>query len=540
MKLNLSIISIYLMLSGFFAPLHAMESLKEKSIQANALLYQSKLFGCAVPYIKTLLEQIEIEREINNTNNIRRSFIIDINGKKKRISALSLDEEMLEVTYGYPHLFLVASLDEVKTKEGKNRLKKLYDDEVRLFQDENKVNEIVNELLKNEKPKIQMLGPLVRNHYKLYCLNSEKSYYFNKLKELIEARQNAEEGKIFKELPLVKNIVEKLKIFSELDLTDTTLDLNMHKKNFEELTNAYNTGKKKFNEEYITIKNGLQNDFKKIRNKGEHLTLRRQWGREEFLPEALEPVLGLEKEKSPVLGVEKEPICLVDTRKRSKRKQKRERRKQEEESSKESSSKEEEECSVQLIKNEIQIKPEEDASFVQEETNGHVIIIDPKNSIKIILYKPKKMNQQSFQGKLAYTKWIKRWFENPENALEEQGYTDPESPKFTKPEKYDHVIMVHSFGLAVDNFIHLGLIAQTKNRRNEGQEDILVAIPGVVKHGENGDTEPGLFTYIKDIKNGDLYHRNFVKRSFDDLYNEFIEKGYYDINFEEICKVDYN
>lgn len=170
-----------------------------------------------------------------------------------------------------------------------------------------------------------------------------------------------------------------------------------------------------------------------------------------------------------------------------------------------------------------------DKSYIDSEDETSYTIIDPKNKVRIVLYKTDLLHKPTVQlaEQKPYTQAINEWFANPQAMLENQGYLDPSNPKF----KFrNNAKFAHSFALAVDNFINqLGKQTTTHSRIVPNKMDILITIPGVIYY--DSKSEPGLFTYIIDSQNGQWYHRLFVARTGQQLLTEYLQKGFYEIEF---------
>ena len=193
------------------------------------------------------------------------------------------------------------------------------------------------------------------------------------------------------------------------------------------------------------------------------------------------------------------------------------------------------------------LKEGSDKSFIitGQETDKNIIIHDPKNNTTITLFKTD--NPSSITQKLPaknYTDWVQMWFKHPDQALQVQGYTTLNSPKFTAVSEYWRPIAIHSFPLLVDDYImQWGTLAKIPSRRDKTRQDFLVTIPGMMKY-PNGKEETGVFAYLIDSNNGQWYHRMFEPQSGTKLISDLFElgyfspqmKGYYDVYFPPLGK----
>ncbi len=169
-----------------------------------------------------------------------------------------------------------------------------------------------------------------------------------------------------------------------------------------------------------------------------------------------------------------------------------------------------------------------------EDTQTSITIHNLKNNTQEIVFKHESPFEIDKSGKnifpIKYTDWVNQWFVNAKEAIATQGYTNPTSPKFRAGEPAWKPIVLHAFSPLVDDYIkQWGRITTIKNRRNPGQEDILITIPGkmIYPPGSKPQEEAGVFAYIIDSANGQWYHRMFTTGSLSELSKNLFEKGYF-------------
>ena len=193
------------------------------------------------------------------------------------------------------------------------------------------------------------------------------------------------------------------------------------------------------------------------------------------------------------------------------------------------------------------IKKASDDSYILEgeETEKNITIHDPKNKTVITLFKTNR--PFSLKEKLPaknYTDWVQMWFKNWERALQIQGYTTLNSPKFTTVSEYWRPIAIHAFPLLVDDYImQWGTLATIPSRRDKTRQDFLITLPGAMKYPD-GTQETGVFAYLIDSRNGQWYHRMFEPQSGTKLISDLFElgyfspemTGYYDVYFPPLGK----
>lgn len=166
-----------------------------------------------------------------------------------------------------------------------------------------------------------------------------------------------------------------------------------------------------------------------------------------------------------------------------------------------------------------------------EETEDCLKIQDPDNKLAIQIFKTDESNQIKMLPVINYTDWVVAWFNNADEALNAQGYTDPTNKKFTPIQDRAHVKAMHGFSRLVDDYIkQWGKQSTTPSRRKTNKMDILITLPGALVY-QNGTWETGLFTYIIDSENGEWYHRNFTTRAGKQLIEDYWQKGYFDVEF---------
>ena len=177
-------------------------------------------------------------------------------------------------------------------------------------------------------------------------------------------------------------------------------------------------------------------------------------------------------------------------------------------------------------------KSELDGSYILagQETPIQIFIHNPKNKTTEIIFKTDKPNQIKSLPPINYTNWVKMWFENPQKALEEQGYTTFGSPKFEPLKDRWKPIAWHSFSTLIDEYIPAwGTQSEINSRRVPGKKDILITIPGqiIYRADDKELSKTGVYTYIIDSQNGQWYHRMFTPEDKKQLIEDFISKGYF-------------
>jgi len=187
------------------------------------------------------------------------------------------------------------------------------------------------------------------------------------------------------------------------------------------------------------------------------------------------------------------------------------------------------------------IKQADDGSYMLEgdETDQRITIYNPDHNTTEIVFKTANPNAVKEKLTPDYTDWVKQWFKDPQQAIKDQGYTDPKSKKLTEPRMYWKPIALHAFSQLVDSFIQKwGKKTEVANRRNPGQMDTLITLPGMMIYAD-GTQETGVFAYLIDSRTGKWYHRMFEPQGTQKLVQDLLEKGffnpgmtgYYDVAF---------
>ena len=170
----------------------------------------------------------------------------------------------------------------------------------------------------------------------------------------------------------------------------------------------------------------------------------------------------------------------------------------------------------------------QDQSRTTHEDDILVEIDDPRNKVTITLWKVGKPQKE--YGDPIYTNWVDAWFKDPHEALEKQGYNDPANYKYNYR---DDAKLIHSFARVADEFLTICGTQSTTTGNDGIRQDTLITMPGYTTD-EHGKEQHGLFTYLIDACNGQWYHRNFVPRTREELYSEYMKAGLYEVEFPEL------
>ncbi len=172
----------------------------------------------------------------------------------------------------------------------------------------------------------------------------------------------------------------------------------------------------------------------------------------------------------------------------------------------------------------------QDASIDTNDIVENDIIVeffDKKNEAIIKLFKVAK--PQNKYTTPDYTESIKQWLKDPNQAKEQLGYLQINDNKF----KYRaSAQIVHSFSSTVDDYLHTCSMKSNILNNQTEQQDIVITLPGSIT--QNKEETFGLFTYFINSKTGKWYHRNFVPRTNKELLEDYMQQGYYEVEFPEL------
>ena len=165
-------------------------------------------------------------------------------------------------------------------------------------------------------------------------------------------------------------------------------------------------------------------------------------------------------------------------------------------------------------------------------TDKNITIHNEKNKTIETIFKASQPFQIKNLPPINYTNWVKQWFEDPNQAIIDQGYTDINSKKYTLPHLYWRPIALHSFSARTDEYLlQWATVTKIPNRKNPNREDWLVTLPGMIEYS-NGDKETGVFAYLIDTSNGQWYHRMFEPQTGKKLITDLFKKGYFSPEME--------
>ncbi len=174
-----------------------------------------------------------------------------------------------------------------------------------------------------------------------------------------------------------------------------------------------------------------------------------------------------------------------------------------------------------------------DGSYITEDAEDDlsIAIEDPVHGSTAIIFKtqPTAEERQKLNNlpPIHYTPWVNLWFQDPEKARIDQGYTKPGNPKYKAGEPSWHPIVVHAFAQLVDEYIkRYGRVSTTPSRKEKDKKDILVTIPGKMIFPNNEEVT-GVFTYVIDSTSGQWYHRMFTPESGTQLVSDLVKQGYF-------------
>jgi hypothetical protein len=176
----------------------------------------------------------------------------------------------------------------------------------------------------------------------------------------------------------------------------------------------------------------------------------------------------------------------------------------------------------------------DDGSYIVSEYDTHTKISDPKNNIRIVLYKyrdfNKNLSEEFFPDDfdITYHERVATWFTQlPEDALKSHYY-----PDWLDAARKKYIIQIHNFAKIVDfKLSDLGLQTIFSDKSGRGIRSI--SIPATIIYTKTGGAEVneyGYFTY-GFLSDGTCYHRCFETKS----HNQYL-LGVQEQNIKELHK----
>lgn len=143
----------------------------------------------------------------------------------------------------------------------------------------------------------------------------------------------------------------------------------------------------------------------------------------------------------------------------------------------------------------------------------------------IILYKiPEKYLAKEIIYPFEYTPNVLEWYENPEQALINQGYTSQKNKKSRLTNTGNFTpIQLHAFIKVADLYFHQCATC-TSIKNNQNQTILLYAIAGSMSDS-NGINRPGLFTWLFD--GNKCFHHFFEQDLEVPLVKQLFDQGYF-------------
>lgn len=187
----------------------------------------------------------------------------------------------------------------------------------------------------------------------------------------------------------------------------------------------------------------------------------------------------------------------------------------------------------------------QDGSYLLEETDDYLEFADPKNDLTTRILKTDQSEKsvtwsEEQLAQITQTDWIKKWYEDPNQALQDQNYMDPTSKKFTHPDNYRKTIAYHTPGLILNSYMkRLAQQGEIASRKTEGQIDTVFTMPGVQFYKEklrDGKSwKAGIFAWLIDGSDKKTnYHIEFRPTEITKMANDWIAKGYLEVNFPSL------
>ncbi len=172
-----------------------------------------------------------------------------------------------------------------------------------------------------------------------------------------------------------------------------------------------------------------------------------------------------------------------------------------------------------------------DGSYVEDDAHNLFIVIqDPKNKLKIVLYKTEQHSPRAYP--LSFHPHVQAWYnENKGETLEAQGYNDPASKKYNYR---SNAIAYHTFASCIDKYLPIwGVESPAVNKK--GEQIINVNMPGEIIT-EDGQRKVVLFTYAFNLLTQVCFHRCIVEVTPKMLVDEYTSHKYWEVNYPPLEK----
>lgn len=168
-----------------------------------------------------------------------------------------------------------------------------------------------------------------------------------------------------------------------------------------------------------------------------------------------------------------------------------------------------------------------DGSYFMRNTQEKdtVTIHDPKNNITITLLGRVHKNNKPSITKCKYIGTIKKWFDNPQLALDE---AQENCQPYATDEEHKRAIIIHNFAKTVDTFIETHAHEYiTRTRPHEQKSERALIMPAKITYKNSGKEEIGYFAYL--IRpDGTCFHRMFdVRKAHTPLTAELNQQGFF-------------
>jgi hypothetical protein len=120
------------------------------------------------------------------------------------------------------------------------------------------------------------------------------------------------------------------------------------------------------------------------------------------------------------------------------------------------------------------------------------------------------------------------WFKDAKQALQNQGYNDPNNPKY---KFQDTAAVYHGFSIDIDKFAREYGSCQVKKDK-DGKDVFFIALPGHIE--KNGQKTFVIYGYVIDPEKKLCYHRCIEERSPEQLLNEYLNNEAWHVTLEEL------
>ena len=135
------------------------------------------------------------------------------------------------------------------------------------------------------------------------------------------------------------------------------------------------------------------------------------------------------------------------------------------------------------------------------------------------------------QVQLTYASWVSDWFTNPEKALARPQYANI----LSCPKVQAKVKAYHTFPLEIDQFVFSHGVESSHPDSKTGELLKHYSIPCEIQFHGDLEVQRGSIGYCVNQK-GEYFHRCFSKKAPNEMVAEFIQQGFWAVDFPSLSE----